>query len=212
MKPLAIAILAWTLGLAVPGAGAADAKTPMSPNDSSTNAQPTSVATLGGGCFWCLDAVFRMVNGVKSVTCGYAGGHTENPTYKQVCEGDTGHAEVIQIVFDPAQVSYDRLLEVFWECHDPTTLNRQGHDVGSQYRSVILYHDETQRLAAEKSKAAAQKRFKDPVVTEIVPLAKFYPAEAYHQDYFRNNPSQGYCRVVIAPKVEKMKKQLAPGH
>lgn len=166
------------------------------------------LATLGGGCFWCTEAVFQMLPGVKSVTSGYAGGHVENPTYKQVCEGNTGHAEVIQIAFDPTKVSYETVLETFWEAHDPTTLNRQGNDVGTQYRSTIMYHSPEQKVAAEKSKAAAQKKFDRPIVTEIVPLKKFYPAEDYHQDYYRQNPQAGYCRVVIKPKVEKFEKKF----
>jgi peptide-methionine (S)-S-oxide reductase len=165
-------------------------------------------AVFGGGCFWCLDAVFKMLPGVKTITSGFAGGRTENPTYKQVCAGDTGHAEVIQIEFDPAQISYDRLLHYFWEAHDPTTLNRQGADQGTQYRSIILYATEKQKLEAEKSKLEAQKNFSSPIVTEIVPLKKFHAAEGYHQDYFENNPGQPYCQVVIRPKVEKFEKKL----
>jgi peptide-methionine (S)-S-oxide reductase len=168
----------------------------------------TELATLGGGCFWCTEAIYQMLPGVKSVVSGYAGGKTENPTYKQVCEGDTGHAEVIQIEFDPAVISYEKILETFWEAHDPTTLNRQGADTGTQYRSVIFYHSDAQKAAAEKSKAAAQKDFIQPIVTEISPLPKFYKAEGYHQDYYRNNPSQGYCRAVIKPKVDKFEKKL----
>jgi peptide-methionine (S)-S-oxide reductase len=163
---------------------------------------------LGGGCFWCTEATYELVPGVKSVESGYAGGHVENPTYKQICTGTTGHAEVIKIAYDPAEVSLERLLELFWEVHDPTTLNRQGHDEGPQYRSIILYADDEQKLAAEKSIAAAQTKFADKIVTQVQPLVKFYPAEDYHQDYFRNNPSQGYCRAVIRPKVDKLKKVL----
>src|SRR6185369_6436241 len=148
---------------------------PIKPMENSTN--QTETATLGGGCFWCTEALFQMLPGVKSVTSGYAGGHTENPTYKQVCEGDTGHAEVIQIEFDPQKVSYEKILETFWEAHDPTTLNRQGHDSGTQYRSIILYHSPAQKAAAEKSKTAAQKNFLRPIVTEIVPVTKFYKGE-----------------------------------
>ncbi len=175
-----------------------------------TNMQhsPLQRATFGGGCFWCAEALFQMLPGVKSVSSGYAGGQTENPTYKQICEGNTGHAEVIQIEFDPAVISYEKLLETFWEAHDPTTLNRQGADVGTQYRSIILHSSDAQKEAAEKSKAAAQAHFSKPIVTEIVPLTKFYKAEGYHQDYYRNNPNQGYCRAVIAPKVEKFEKKL----
>jgi len=165
----------------------------------------TQLATLGGGCFWCLDAVFRTLPGVKTLTCGYAGGKTDHPTYEQVCTKTTGHAEVVQIEFDPAQVSYEKLLELFWKMHDPTTLNRQGADVGPQYRSAIFYHNEAQKLAAEKSKQQAQRRFSDPIVTEIAPLTKFWPAEDYHQDYFRKNPTAGYCRLVIKPKLDKLK-------
>ncbi len=168
------------------------------------------VATLGGGCFWCTEAVFQLLPGVKSVTSGYAGGHTENPTYKDICTGETGHAEVIQIAFDPEKVSYETVLDTFWEAHDPTTLNRQGNDVGTQYRSTIMYHSPAQKAAAEKSKTAAQKNFARPIVTEIVPLKKFYPAEDYHQDYYRANPNQGYCRAVIRPKVEKFEKKFNP--
>jgi peptide-methionine (S)-S-oxide reductase len=166
------------------------------------------IATLGGGCFWCTEAVFQMLPGVKTVTSGYAGGTKENPTYKDVCRGDTGHAEVIQIEFDPKVISYEKLLETFWDAHDPTTLNRQGADHGTQYRSIILYSSEAQKAAAERSKAEAQNRFKKPIVTEIVPLKKFYQGEDYHQDYYRSNPDQPYCRAVIRPKVEKFEKKL----
>src|SRR5436309_811275 len=164
----------------------------------------TRHATFGGGCFWCMEAVFERVQGVKSVTSGYAGGSMPDPTYKQVCSDDTGHAEAIQIDFDPAKVSYEQLLEVFWAAHDPTTLNRQGADEGTQYRSVIFYYDDAQKVAAEKSKAAAQKEFGGNVVTEIKPLAKFYPAESYHQDYYRNNTHAPYCMMVITPKLKKL--------
>lgn len=164
----------------------------------------TESAVIGGGCFWCMDAVFERLPGVKSVTCGYAGGHAKNPDYEEVCTGATGHAEVVRIEFDPAVVTYSQLLDVFWDAHDPTTLDRQGGDEGTQYRSIILYANEAQRAAAEKSKAAAQARFSDPIVTEIVPLKEFYPAEEYHQHYFAKNPNAGYCRVVIKPKVTKL--------
>jgi peptide-methionine (S)-S-oxide reductase len=167
---------------------------------------PAHLATFGGGCFWCIEAVFEKLEGVKSVRSGYAGGRTENPTYQQVCTGNTGHAEVVQIDFDPAIVRYEQLLELFWEAHDPTTLNRQGADEGTQYRSIILYQDEAQKLAAEKSKREASKRFKGPIVTEIVPATTFHPAETYHQDYFRNNPRNPYCAAVISPKLKKLEK------
>jgi peptide-methionine (S)-S-oxide reductase len=186
------------------GAAAAKAQT-TSMNDATNQ---TEIATLGGGCFWCTEAVFQMLPGVKSVTSGYAGGNKENPTYKEVCSGETGHAEVIQIEYDPKVVSYEKLLETFWEAHDPTTMNQQGADTGTQYRSIILYSSEAQRAAAEKSKAEAQKQLGRPIVTEIVPLKKFYRAETYHQDYYRANPNQSYCRVVIRPKVEKFEKKL----
>jgi len=168
----------------------------------------TETATLGGGCFWCTEAVYQMLPGVKSVVSGYAGGTKPNPTYEEVCTGDTGHAEVIQITYDPQQVSYEKILETFWIVHDPTTLNRQGNDSGTQYRSIILYNSEAQKAAAEKSKQEAQKNFKAPIVTQIVPLKAFYAAEGYHQDYYRSNPNKGYCQAVIRPKVEKFEKKL----
>jgi peptide-methionine (S)-S-oxide reductase len=176
------------------------------PMNSSTNHM--ELATFGGGCFWCTEAVFQMLPGVKSVTSGYAGGTKPNPTYKEVCTGTTGHAEVIQIEYDPQVVSYEKLLHTFWEAHDPTTLNRQGNDHGTQYRSIILYRNEAEGVAAEKSKAEAQKNFSDPIVTQIVPLKQFYKAEGYHQDYYRNNSDQPYCRLIIRPKVEKFEKKL----
>ena len=173
--------------------------------NSSTN--HTEVATLGGGCFWCTEAIYQMLPGVKSVTSGYAGGKKETPTYKEVCTGETGHAEVIQVEYDPKVVSYEKILDTFWEAHDPTTLNRQGNDAGTQYRSIILYGSPAQKAAAEKSRAEAQQRFGSPIVTEIVPLTKFYKAEGYHQDYYRSNPNAGYCRAIIRPKVEKFERK-----
>ncbi|MGA2244136.1 MAG: peptide-methionine (S)-S-oxide reductase MsrA [Verrucomicrobiota bacterium] len=167
-------------------------------------ANQTEIADLGGGCFWCMEAVFERLPGVISVTSGFAGGTTENPTYREVCTESTGHAEVTEIAFDPAKISYARLLEVFWQAHDPTTLNRQGADEGTSYRSIILYRDEKQKLIAEKSKLEAQKNFGNPIVTEIVPLKKFYQAEDYHQQYYDQNSSQGYCQMVIAPKLKKL--------
>ena len=167
-------------------------------------AEKTERATLGGGCFWCLEAVYQRIPGVKSVTSGYAGGTVPNPTYNQVCTGTTGHAEVVQIEFDPSVLSYEHLLDMFWECHDPTTLNRQGADVGTQYRSVIFYNDDRQKVAAEKSKMEAQKSFSDPIVTEIQPLKAFYKAENYHQDYYNNNSNAPYCSFVIKPKLQKL--------
>jgi len=164
------------------------------------------IATFGGGCFWCLEAVFERLPGVSAVVSGYAGGKKPNPTYREVCSGTTGHAEVVNVHFDPQKITFEELLNLFWTCHDPTTLNRQGADVGSQYRSVIYYQDEDQRLAAEASKAAlaAAGTYANPIVTEIAPLDRFYEAEDYHQDYFRNNADAPYCRYVILPKLSKV--------
>jgi len=172
------------------------------------NTNHTELATLGGGCFWCTEAVFQRLPGVKSVVSGYAGGTKENPTYEEVCTGTTGHAEVIQIEFDPQKISYEKLIGYFWDAHDPTTLNRQGADTGTQYRSIILFSSPAQKEAAERSKAEAQNRFHSPIVTQIVPLKKFYTAERYHQDYYHNNSDKGYSRAVIQPKVEKIEKKL----
>jgi len=165
-------------------------------------------ATFGSGCFWCTEAIFENLNGVTSVVSGYAGGHVDNPTYEEVCTGTTGHAEVTQITYDPKIITYDELLEVFWKTHDPTTLNRQGNDVGPQYRSVIFYHNIEQKALAEKYKDELNKSgaWDNPIVTEITAYTNFYPAEKYHQNYYENNPNQGYCAFVIAPKLEKFKK------
>jgi len=167
----------------------------------------TQVATLAGGCFWCLEAVFEQLRGIRKVTSGYAGGHVPNPTYEAVCTGTTGHAEVVQVEFDPNEISYRDLLGVFFTLHDPTTLDRQGGDVGTQYRSAIFYHDDEQRRTAEEviKELAAEHVFDDPIVTKIEPLVAFYPAEEYHREYYRRNPNQPYCRAVIAPKVTKMR-------
>jgi len=167
----------------------------------------TALATLAGGCFWCLEAVFQQLRGVTQVVSGYTGGTVPNPSYQAVCTGDTGHAEVVQIAFDPATIAFRDLLDVFFTIHDPTTLNRQGEDVGTQYRSAIFYHDEEQRRTAEQAvkELEAAHLWDDPIVTAIVPLTAFYPAEDYHRDYFRRNPSQPYCRAVIAPKVAKLR-------
>jgi len=165
----------------------------------------TETLVLGGGCFWCTEAAYELVPGVKSVVSGYAGGQLRNPSYEDVVTGRTGHAEVIRITYDPAQVSLDTLLDFFWAVHDPTTLNRQGADEGPQYRSIILYADEAQKAAAEASLARANPEWGGRIVTEIVPLERFYEAEDYHQDYFRKNPQAGYCRVVIKPKIDKLK-------
>ena len=163
-------------------------------------------ATLGAGCFWCVEAVFERLEGVKSVVAGYAGGKTDNPTYEDVCSGRTGHAEVAQVTFDPRVITYGEILDVFWTAHDPTTLNRQGADVGDQYRSVIFFHDADQKTAAEKSLLNAGREFSSPIVTAIEPLTKFFEAEEYHQDYFRNNPRAPYCMFVIKPKLEKLRR------
>jgi peptide-methionine (S)-S-oxide reductase len=173
------------------------------------NVTRTETAVFGGGCFWCLDAQFKLVPGVVKVTSGYAGGTTENPTYEQVCSDRTGHAEVIQVEFDPSKVGYQDLLHKFFYAHDPTTLNRQGADVGAQYRSIVLYQNDEQKQIAEKVKAEAQKDWSNPIVTEIVPLKRFFPAEEYHQDYFAKNPTQGYCQLVVAPKVKKFQQHLS---
>jgi peptide-methionine (S)-S-oxide reductase len=167
----------------------------------------TESIVVGGGCFWCMEAVFDHVPGVKSAVCGYAGGHTKNPSYEDVCTDTTGHAEVVRIEFDPKVTSYAQLLEVFFNAHDPTTMNRQGGDEGTQYRSIILYADEAQKAAAEKARAAAQTSYSEPIVTEIVPLTEFYAAEEHHQHYFAKNPTAGYCRVVIKPKVAKLQQE-----
>ncbi|HQT02829.1 MAG: peptide-methionine (S)-S-oxide reductase [Thiotrichales bacterium 32-46-8] len=171
-----------------------------------------ALATLGGGCFWCLEAAFEPLKGVQQVVSGYAGGDFPNPTYELIGTGKTGHAEVVQISFDPSIISYEQLLTVFFTIHDPTTKDRQGNDIGNQYRSIILTHDEAQAKAAQAAISAMQssKKYANPIVTEIQPLAKFYPAEAYHQDYFKNNPNKAYCQLVVKPKVDKVKSQFEP--
>jgi peptide-methionine (S)-S-oxide reductase len=175
-------------------------------NSGMTHSGRTEVATFGGGCFWCVEAVYESIPGVISVTSGYAGGKAADPSYEEVCTGATGHAEVTQILFDPGVIRFEDLLDVFWEAHDPTTLNRQGADVGTQYRSIILYNSEAQKAAAEKSKAAlaSSGKYRNPIVTEIVPLTTFYKAEEYHQNYYRNNPNAPYCALVISPKLKKL--------
>jgi len=168
----------------------------------------TDTATLANGCFWCTEAIFQQLEGVLKVSSGYSGGHVVDPSYKEVCTGTTGHAECIQIIFDPAKISFDELLEVFWQTHDPTTLNRQGNDEGTQYRSAVFYHSQEQKEKAEKYKTELNKSgaFKDPIVTEIAPFTSFYVAENYHQDYYNQNGSQPYCSYVIRPKLEKFQK------
>lgn len=171
-------------------------------------AEGTEIATLGNGCFWCTEAVFQQLKGVLKVTSGYSGGHVKNPTYEQVCEKNTGHAEAIEIVYDPKVISYDELLEVFWQTHDPTTLNRQGNDVGPQYRSVVFYHNEQQKEKAEHYKTELDKSgaFAKPIVTAVEPFKNFYPAEDYHQNYYKLNGKAPYCYYVIKPKMEKFEK------
>lgn len=163
---------------------------------------------LGGGCFWCLDAAYKLKPGVTAVTSGYAGGSSENPTYQQILSKDTGHAEVVKVDYDPAKISLDQVLAFFWKIHDPTQVGGQGNDKGPQYRSIILYADEAQKTAAERSRDAAAKQWSKPLTTELVPLTKFWPAEDYHQDYFAKNPNAGYCQLVIKPKLNKLKKEL----
>ena len=168
----------------------------------------TETATLGGGCFWCVEAVYETLPGVIAVTSGYAGGHTENPTYEQICTGKTGHAEVVQIEYDPEKISYEKIIDLFWDAHDPTTLNRQGADVGTQYRSIILTETDDQARLARQSMERAQAEFKNPIVTEIVPLTRFYPAEDYHQDFYRENPMHPYNLAVTRAKLKKLEPKL----
>lgn len=165
-------------------------------------------ATFGTGCFWCTEAIFQQVEGVIKVTSGYSGGYDDNPTYKEVCNGTTGHAECLNIVFDPAKIKFEELLEMFWQVHDPTTLNRQGNDIGTQYRSVVFYHDEQQKSVVESQIAALDKSgaWDNPIVTKLEKFEKFFPAEDYHQNYYNNNQGQGYCQFVVRPKVEKFEK------
>ncbi len=163
------------------------------------------LATFGGGCFWCIEAVLQRIEGVLSVTSGYAGGATPNPTYEEVCTGETGQAEVVQVAFDPALISYEEVLDIFWQAHDPTTKDRQGPDTGTQYRSVIFYTDEQQRQKAEQSRQKAQGGHREPIVTQILPLERFWKAEGYHQNYYNTHQSAGYCRMVISPKLKKLK-------
>lgn len=177
-------------------------------NDPIPTGLNTDTATFGEGCFWCTEAFFQRLNGVLKVVSGYGGGHVENPSYEQVCDKITGHAELARIIYDPSKITYDELLEVFWKTHDPTTLNQQGNDVGPQYRSVIFYHNDEQKQKAEHYKALLDKSgaWTKPIITAIEPFKNFYPAENYHQDYYNNNQEQGYCRFVIRPKLEKFEK------
>jgi len=197
----------WLLGLAL-SLAAGEVSMSESPDMKTTpeNAGRTETATFGAGCFWCTEAVFQRMEGVIKVTSGYAGGQMKNPTYRQVCTGETGHAEVTQVEYDPSKVSYQELLDLFWQMHDPTTLNRQGADEGTQYRSVIFYHSDEQRRLAEESKQKMDEsgKFRDPIVTEISPAPEFYAAEEYHQDYYEQNRRAPYCMFVIHPKLKKL--------
>lgn len=180
--------------------------TPVAPNPPTDSLE---VATLGGGCFWCLEAVYQSLEGVVKVESGYTGGSVKNPSYKEVCTGRTGHAEVVQVTFNPAAITYQDIIDIFWHIHDPTTLNRQGNDVGTQYRSAVFYHSAAQQAIAQQSKDEAQIKgtWLSPIVTEIVPFTVFYKAEDYHQNYYKDNPNQPYCSIVIAPKVKKFRQQ-----
>ena len=199
-----IRITLFLLGLLV-AMNTTPAQTPQTTNTKTNAPAKTEVITLGAGCFWCTEAVYQQIPGVISVKPGYMGGKMSNPTYEDICTGTTGHAEVAQVTFDPQKASLEKILDVFWESHDPTTLNRQGADVGTQYRSAIFYENDTQRALAEKSKAAASKKFTKPIVTEITKAPTFYVAENYHQDYYRRNKNKNpYCQVVIAPKLRKL--------
>ena len=175
---------------------------------SENNIKPNEIATIGGGCFWCVEAVYQRINGVISIHPGYAGGHINNPTYKQICTGTTGHAEVAKIEFDPNIITFKQILNIFWQAHNPTTLNRQGNDVGTQYRSVIFYHNETQKSIAEQSKIDAENSgyWKNPIVTEITKINNYSNAEDYHKNYYNDNPNQPYCLFVIKPKLDKLEK------
>lgn len=195
------------------GAGQPDKTIPLSTmqhvnNDNPVSSGKTEIATLGGGCFWCVEAIYQDLKGVSKVESGYSGGHIDNPTYKEVCSGLTGHAEVVQVTFDPEVISYADILRIFFTVHDPTTLNRQGNDTGTQYRSVVYYHSEEQKKTAEAVKIEAQEAWDNPIVTEISAFDKFYKAEDYHQNYFKDNPNQGYCSFIIAPKVKKFREKF----
>jgi peptide-methionine (S)-S-oxide reductase len=206
---LVVLFVLWTKGmLGLPGASSHEDLTRRARTPSGPPPEGSQQATFGAGCFWCTEAVFQQLNGVHSVVSGYSGGSVKNPTYRQVCSGTTGHAEVIQIIFDPKVISFPELLEIFWKTHNPTTPNRQGNDSGPQYRSVIFYHTPEQKDLAEqyKQKLDAAGAFAAPIVTQIVPFAEFYPAEAHHQNYYLDNSRQPYCSVVIRPKLEKFEK------
>lgn len=200
-----------SLLLLIPTLASCEPQKPMTDTDKAPAKMPevpsgAQMITLGAGCFWCIEAAYSQLEGVYSATSGYMGGQIENPTYEDICEGDSGHAEVVHVVFNPEKISLEKVLAWFWDLHDPTTLNRQGNDVGTQYRSAIYYHSEAQKKVAEASKVAAQADFKSPIVTEITQAVKFYPAENYHQNYYKENKSKNsYCRFVIEPKLRKLK-------
>ncbi|MGE5437294.1 MAG: peptide-methionine (S)-S-oxide reductase MsrA [Syntrophothermus sp.] len=206
MKNLLIVFIFLSIGL-----GCTEVKNAKANEVKMDDNKKYELATFGSGCFWCTEAIFQRVDGVVKVESGYSGGNVVNPTYEAVCTGKTGHAEVTQISYDPEKVSYTELLEIFWKTHDPTTLNKQGADVGTQYRSAIFYHNDEQKQLAEKYKAELTKAhiWENPIVTEIVPFKKFYKAEDYHQNYYNQNTNQGYCSFVITPKLEKFKKVFA---
>ena len=203
--------LALSLLLLIPTLASCEPEKVMNETDKKAAKMPevpagAEVVTLGAGCFWCIEAAYRQVDGVISATSGYMGGSKKDPTYEDICSGSTGHAEVVQVVFDPKKIPFEKVLAWFWDLHDPTTLNRQGNDVGDQYRSAIFYHSDAQKTIAEASKAAAKANFKDPIVTEITKASEFYPAENYHQNYYNENKSKNpYCRFVIEPKLKKLK-------
>ena len=203
--------LALSLLLLIPTLASCEPEKVMTENDKQAAKLPevpagAEVVTLGAGCFWCVEAAYKQLDGVFSATSGYMGGKNKNPTYEDICSGTSGHAEVVQVVFDPKKITSERVLAWFWDLHDPTTLNRQGNDTGTQYRSAIFYQTEDQKKVAEASKAAAKSNFKDPIVTEITLATEFYPAENYHQDFYKENKSKNsYCRYVIEPKLKKLK-------
>lgn len=211
IKLILTGIVVFSLTLLLPACSSSETTTPqenahMNNNSSEEKAYtpPVHSATIGGGCFWCIEAVFERIPGILSAISGYAGGSRSNPTYEEVCSGSTGHAEVVQVTYDPGKIEYREILELFWRAHDPTTVNRQGADVGTQYRSIVLYHNEEQKKIAEQMKKELSKDYDRSVVTEIVPLTIFYPAEEYHQDYYDKHSGAGYCQVVIRPKLKKL--------
>lgn len=210
MKSILFSIIMLSFGAVSCAQQPAAKESSNSKTENTMNTEGLSVATLGGGCFWCVEAIFQELEGVEKVESGYSGGAVKNPAYREVCNGTTGHAEVVQVYFDPSKITYEEILEVFFTTHDPTTLNRQGADVGTQYRSVIFYHDDAQKAVAQKVKdEIAPTIWDDAIVTEISPFQSFYEAEDYHQNYFSDNPNQPYCQIVINPKVAKFRQKFA---